>query len=161
MTTITAHAIPRDRMHAIWTSQQDERGNPLQEFKTRESFPLRCCLTRSAADSEIALISYSAMDQPQPWAEVGPVYVHLQPCEGYDAAGLPADLRHGPRVLRPYRADGSMNYDGITVVEPGVDLEAQLSQLLSDPEHQEVHVRAHPTQCFTYRVTRSGEEPLP
>ena len=72
---------------------------------------------------------------------------HADPCEGY------ADLRTG---LRPYRADGSMDYSGITVVEAGADLEPVLSRLLEDPVRHEVHVRSHPAQCFTYRVTREG-----
>jgi hypothetical protein len=160
MTTIRAHAIPQDRMAAIWRVGQDERGNPLQPHRSAEAFPLRCCLTRSGPDTEIALISFSAMDRPLPWAEAGPVFVHADPCEGYADASLPADLRTGPRVLRPYRADGSMDYSGITVVEAGTDLEPVLSRLLEDPVRHEVHVRSHPAQCYTYRVTREGAAPL-
>lgn len=160
MTTIQAHAIPQDRMAAIWRVGQDERGNPLQPHRSAETFPLRCCLTRSGPDTEIALISFSAMDRPLPWAEAGPVFVHADPCEGYGDASLPADLRTGPRVLRPYRADGSMDYSGITVVEAGTDLEPVLSRLLEDPVRHEVHVRSHPAQCYTYRVTREGAAPL-
>jgi hypothetical protein len=49
-----------------------------------------------------------------------------------------------------------MDYSGITVVEAGADLEPVLSRLLEDPVRHEVHVRSHPAQCFTYRVTREG-----
>nr|MBA3293658.1 DUF1203 domain-containing protein [Geodermatophilaceae bacterium] len=41
-----------------------------------------------------------------------PVYIHAARCSGYASAGrLPEQLATGPRVLRTYRADDTMNYD--------------------------------------------------
>ncbi|KNX37514.1 DUF1203 domain-containing protein [Luteipulveratus halotolerans] len=160
MTTTQAHAIDPIRLKQIWRDRTDERGNPLQAYDSDETFPLRCCLRQSRTGEEIALISYAPLAGRSPWAERGPVFIHLRPCDGYADEGLPADHRHGARVLRSYRHDGTMDYDGIVVTEPGDDLEPVLADLLTDPRRHEVHVRSVTAQCFTYRVTRSGEEPL-
>ncbi|AKU18873.1 hypothetical protein VV02_12420 [Luteipulveratus mongoliensis] len=147
-------------MKAIWHSGLDQRGNTLRPQRHEETFPLRCCLRQSELTEEIALISYAPLQGPSPWAEVGPVFVHATPCDGYDSPGLPEAMRIGSKVLRSYRADGSLDYDGIVVAEPDADLEPLLEDLLADPARAEVHVRSLTAQCFTYRVTRSGEAPL-
>jgi hypothetical protein len=81
------------------------------------------------------------------------VFIHAQPCAGYDeTAGLPPELRRGPRVLRGYRSDGSLNYDAIRTVDSSEDIEAPLLELLAAPDVHEVHVRALSEQCFTFLV---------
>ena len=89
---------------------------------------------------QIALISFTPFDHVSPWTEVGPVYVHASACAGPDD-GLPTDLRIGPRVLRTYRADDTMNYEHNTLVTDGEDIEPVLERLLSHPDVATVHVR--------------------
>ena len=85
------------------------------------------------------------------------MFVHAGPCEGWaEDAGLPPELRRGPRVLRGYREDGSLYYAAIRVVPEGEDVERPLQDLLADPAVHEVHVRALSEQCFTYRVRVGG-----
>jgi hypothetical protein len=67
--------------------------------------------------------------------------------------GLPRELRHGPRLLRTYRADESMDYrtapwSATKTFEPVLD------QLLAEPEVAAVDVRTVLPQCFLYAVTR-------
>jgi hypothetical protein len=85
---------------------------------------------------------------------VGPVYVHADRCPGYAATDrLPEQLARGPRVLRTYRADETMNYDHNTVVTEEADLQPIISRLLSEPDVATVHVRTLAPQCFLYAVT--------
>lgn len=160
MTTLAVHAIDPDRLRDIRTQRRDERGNPLSPFPAQGWAPLRCCLTYPAAGEQIALIAYSPFGTASAWSETGPVYVHPGPCAGYRAGtDLPDGMRTGPKVLRTYRADGTLDYDHIVLVPDGADLAQPLRDLLAIGEVATVHVRAVQTQCFAYAVTRPHHFP--
>ncbi len=63
-------------------------------------------------------------------------------------------------MLRSYREDGSMDYEGITTIADGQEVAPELARLLARPGIHEVHVRAHPQQCFQFRATLPGVAPL-
>ena len=151
MTTI--HAISPTRLNAIREAGEDGHGNAFAPYPaTGDGEPLRCCLRYARAGELIALISWAPFEEASPWREVGPVYVHAEPCQGYAGDGLPVELRRGPRVLRTYRLDGIMNYDHNTLVGDE-DLEPFLEKLLALPGVGTVHVRTVLPQCFLYAVT--------
>jgi hypothetical protein len=152
--TLTVHPIDPARLDGVREAGEDGFGNPFTSYAAAgEGEPLRCCLRFARAEERIALISYAPFEQSSPWREVGPVYVHADRCEGYADRWLPDELRRGPRVLRTYRADGSMNYDHNTLVADE-DLEPVLDRLLAEPDVATVHVRTVVPQCFLYAVTR-------
>ena len=108
----------------------------------------------SEPGEQITLISYAPFSHPSVWTEVGPVYIHASRCQGYQAAGrLPGQLATGPRVLRTYRADDTMNYDHNTVITDDTDLAPVIQRLLGEPDVATVHVRTLAPQCFLYAVT--------
>jgi hypothetical protein len=152
--TFHVHAIPPRRLDAVRADGADGHGNALTSFAaTGEGEPLRCCLRYAESGEEIALISYAPFDFASVWTEVGPVYIHAAPCAGYpDPARLPAQLATGPRVLRTYRADNTMNYDHNTVITDDADLEPIVTRLLSQPDVATVHVRTLAPQCYLYSV---------
>jgi hypothetical protein len=152
MSDLSVIPIDPSRLQAIREAGKDEHGNAFAGYPAAGWEPLRCCLRIARAGERIALISYSPFTEVSPWAEVGPVYVHADVCEGYVSGELPAELRTGPRILRSYHADGSLDYDDIVFVPKGDDLETALRDLLARPAVAAVHVRASLTQCFTYEV---------
>jgi hypothetical protein len=151
---LLVHAIEPAHLEAIRTTGADGHGNRLSPFAaTGRGEPLRCCLRYADAGEQIALISYAPFEQPSVWREVGPVYIHAERCEGYTRPGeLPERLARGPRVLRTYRADDTMNYEHNTVVSEEVDLEPTVTRLLCEPDVATVHVRTLAPQCFLYAV---------
>jgi len=153
MSELAVIAIDPGRLELIRRSGKDEHGNDLVAYPAKGWEPLRCCLRIARADEQIALISYSPFTVHSPWAEVGPVFVHADACGGYPSAGeLPAELRTGPRILRTYYADESLDYDDITFVRADEDLEPAVRDLLGRPQVAAVHVRASASQCFMYAV---------
>jgi hypothetical protein len=152
--TVTTHPIDPARLDAVRRAGEDGWGNVFTPFAASgDGEPLRCCLRFAQAGEQIALISFAPFEQASPWREVGPVFVHADHCEGYAERRLPDELRRGPRVLRTYRADGSMNYEQNTLVGDE-DLEPVLDRLLAEPDVATVHVRTVLPQCFLYAVTR-------
>jgi hypothetical protein len=154
-TGLLVNAIDTARLEAIRTTGTDGHGNQLRAFAaTGHGEPLRCCLRHAEPGERIALISYAPFEHASVWREVGPVYVHAGPCGGYPSTDrLPAQLARGPRVLRAYRADNTMNYEHNTVVSDEADLEPIIKRLLSQPDVATVHVRTLAPQCFLYAVT--------
>jgi hypothetical protein len=151
--TLLVRPISAAELNGIRSRGVDDLGNPVQAATAvGEGEPLRCCLRYAGAGEALALISYSPQGQGV-WREVGPVYVHADPCPGPPSTSLPEELRTGPRVLRAYRPDGSMNYEQNTLVPAEADLEGELRRLLGDPDVSHVHVRTVLPQCFLYSVT--------
>ncbi|MGA8246507.1 MAG: DUF1203 domain-containing protein [Nocardioides sp.] len=152
---LTVHAIDPERLDRVRATGTDGHDNLLRALPaTGSGEPLRCCLRFARQGEAIALISFAPFQHASVWTEVGPVYVHAERCEGYDAStALPPELRHGPRLLRTYRADDTMDYEHNTLVGDG-DLEPVLDRLLDEPEVATVHVRTVLPQCFLYAVTR-------
>jgi len=152
--TLTVHPIDPSRLDAVREAGTDGWGNAFTPFTaTGDGEPLRCCLRFARAGEPIALISFAPFTEPSVWREVGPVYVHAERCDGYGERWLPDELRRGPRVLRTYRADGSMNYEHNTLVGDE-DVEPVLHRLLDHSDVAVVHVRTVLPQCFLYAVTR-------
>lgn len=152
---LLVQAIDPARLDLVRAAGTDGHGNQLSPFAaTGQGEPLRCCLRYAEPDEQITLISYAPFDHPSVWTEVGPVYIHATRCDGHTPTGrLPEQLAVGPRVLRTYRADDTMNYDHNTVVTDEADLEPVIERLLSETGVATVHVRTLAPQCFLYAVT--------
>lgn len=152
---LLVRAIDPGRLNVIRAAGVDGHGNSVRPFPAGGyGEPLRCCLRYAEADERIALISFAPFDHPSVWTEVGPVYIHAGTCDGYRATDrLAAQLATGPRVLRTYRADNTMDYGHNTVVTDTADLEPILQDLLAQPQVTTVHVRTLAPQCFLYAVT--------
>src|SRR5580704_10082337 len=109
--------------------------------------PLRCCLRPSCPGEQIALVSYAPLRrwadetgaQPGPYDEVGPVFIHPQPCDGPADAGIPTELMGATRVFRGYDADGSIV--GGRLVPSSEQPERVLEEIFDDPAVALVHVR--------------------
>ena len=151
---LLVHAIAPDRLDGVRAAGNDGHGNQLRAFAAGgQGEPLRCCLRYAEPGEQIMLVSYAPFEEPSVWREVGPVYIHAAQCEGYTPNGrLPEQLRTGPRVLRTYRADDTMNYEHNTVVSDQADLQPIVERLLREPDVATVHVRTLAPQCFLYAV---------
>jgi hypothetical protein len=155
MTHLLVRAISPAHLDKVCSTGTDGHGNRLRPLAAAgQGEPLRCCLRYAEQGEQITLISYAPLGYPSVWREVGPVYIHAARCDGYLPTGrLPEQLASGPRVLRTYRADDTMNYDHNTVVTDEADLEPIIERLLSEPDVATVHVRTLAPQCFLYAVT--------
>jgi hypothetical protein len=152
---LLVQAIDPLHLDVVQATGADGHGNRLRPFAaTGQGEPLRCCLRYAEPGERIALISYAPFEHQSVWREVGPVYIHAARCDGYTPTGrLPEQLATGPRVLRTYRADATMNYEHNTVVTDEAELEPIIKRLLSKPDVTTVHVRTLAPQCFLYAVT--------
>jgi hypothetical protein len=148
--------------------ERDDAGHPPRLLVDEEGgSPLRCCLRRVRPGEKVALVSYAPLRrwaaqtgaEPGPYDEVGPVFIHPEPCPGPESKGFPNALRDSRRVLRAYAPDGRIL--GGRLVEPdpsgsNSSAEAALAELFADPAVALVHVRAVEFGCFTFEARRPG-----
>lgn len=146
--------------------ERDDAGNPPRLLVDEEGgSPLRCCLRPIRPGEKVALVSYAPLRrwaartgaEPGPYDEVGPVFIHPEPCGGYETPDFPVAVAQGRRVLRSYAADGRIL--GGRLAEPDPSARAAqdvLAELFEDPKVALVHMRALEFGCFTFEARRSS-----
>lgn len=155
-TGLTLHPIDPSDLEVIRRDHRDRFGHRVEEFVSHGDDQLRCCLRLSQDGERLWVIAHAPLTVLRPWREVGPVFVHAEPCRGYEpGSGFLRYLGTRPRVLRSYTADQAMYYARNCVTEAGDDLVQVLQGLFEDPAVAEVHLRNLEAQCFIARVTRT------
>jgi hypothetical protein len=113
--------------------------------------PCRHCLRWAEPGERVILFPYHAVRSGQPYSEMGPIFVHAEPCNRYSAEKeYPSQFRDG-RVFRAYNSKDDL----INAVLPnGDEPEAVIEKLLNNPETAFVHARSATHGCYTFRVER-------
>ena len=115
--------------------------------------PCRHCLQLIAPGSEMLVLAYRPFDELQPYAEVGPIFLHKQACARYEGDSLPAWFQYlQPAIFRGYGRDNWIRYETGDVVN-GEQLTDACRRLLADPDTAYVHIRSK-FNCFQCRVDR-------
>ena len=115
-------------------------------------YPCRHCLRFAKPGERLILFPYAAIPSGHPYSEIGPIFVHAEPCERYSATWeYPADFRNG-RAFRAYDAD----YNMIDAeVANGNKPEAVIEKLLQNSKTEFVDARSVTRGCFTFRIQRA------
>jgi len=115
-------------------------------------YPCRHCLRWAQPGEQLVLFPYASIPPGRPYSEIGPIFVHAQPCQRYEATDLyPADFRRG-RVIRAYNAKQDMI--AAEAVEES-DPETVIEKLLSNPETEFLQARSADRGCYTFAITRA------
>ncbi len=148
----------------------DDAGQPPRVRVDRNGgSPLRCCLRHSESGERIALVSYAPLRRwaamtgadPGPYDEVGPIFLHADPCGGPSGDGFPAAFTRIPRVLRAYSANGRILGGRLASAADVPDPEAAgslIEGIFADPKVALVHARAVEFGCFTFEIRRREED---
>jgi len=116
--------------------------------------PCRHCLGLIAEGEQKLVLGYRPFSRLQPYAEVGPIFLHAKECDRYESDQLPAWFGYlQPAIIRGYGHDDWIRYETGTVV-PGEQLAAVCDEILSKPEVAYVHIRSK-YNCFQCRVDRT------
>lgn len=146
-------ALDPDGLERIRASGVDDFGNPLVVTANTEAggTPLRCCLREAGVGEHVTLMAYQPARVGGPYAEVGPIFVHAERCEGYEwPNAYPEGFRHRRLILRAYNVDGHQVDNQIV---EGREAEAGITALLSRPEVAYLHARNVLAGCYMFTVT--------
>jgi hypothetical protein len=157
MTGIHVSPIPTVHARAIWNGDTDAHGMaPERHVSDGDGVPCRHCLQHVAAGEPYLILAYRPFPDAQPYAEVGPIFLHAEPCPAYrDHDRVPAMILAGePRIVRAYGRDDRIRYGTGKVVAPEA-IADYARTLLDDPETAYVHVRSSTNNCYAFRIDRS------
>lgn len=142
--------IPQGVADRARRTMEDDFGHTLQIRS--EQAPCRSCLRIPTSPEDLILLSYQPLPDRNPYAEIGPIFVHARDCNPYvNLDTLPEDFASRELVLRAYTNDGEIS-DAV-VAAPG-QAPALAACFLSDPNVNEVHVRHTSYTCYDFKIVR-------
>ncbi|MBS0565681.1 MAG: DUF1203 domain-containing protein [Proteobacteria bacterium] len=143
---------------ALRAGAPDANGQPAERgtISDGQGVPCRHCLRDVPAGAGYLILAHRPFPRPQPYAEVGPVFLCEADCAPWSGAGVPPVLTTSPDyLLKGYGPDDRIRY-GTGRVVPRADLAAYAEQLLSDPAVAYVDVRSARNNCFQARIRRAN-----
>lgn len=151
---LSVRGIPSERANALRAGEPDANAqSPLIRRAEGQGNPCRHCLGLIEEGDEKLVLAYRPFDSAQPYAEVGPIFLHRAECAHYNADRLPAWFDYlQPALVRGYGTDDWIRYETARVL-PGTELTEACERILSDPEVAYVHIRSR-YNCFQCRVER-------
>lgn len=133
----------------------DANGQPALTRKAQGlANPCRHCLQLIAEGEDKLVLAYRPFGNLQPYAEVGPIFLHRRDCRRYERERLPDWFSYlQPAIIRGYGADDWIRYETGNVVA-GSELAGECERILQNPEAVYVHIRSK-YNCFQCRVDRA------
>jgi Protein of unknown function (DUF1203) len=151
-------AMPSAEAAAYRGGHADANGQtPEQHISPGGGMPCRHCLQNIAADEPYLILAYRPFPAPQPYAELGPIFLHARPCERYaQVTQAPSMFLARPGILlRGYGADDRIVY-GTGQVVPGARIAEEAHAILARPDVAYVHARSASNNCFQCRIERGA-----
>ena len=129
---------------------ENRRDHRVVVVDSSSAAPCRHCLQWAQPGERVILFPYNSIPPDQPYSEMGPIFVHAEPCQRYQGSEYPPGFRRG-RVFRAY----NQAEDLIDAHLPnGEDPEAVIEKLFQNPETAFVHARSATHGCYTFRIDR-------
>lgn len=117
--------------------------------------PCRHCLDDIAEGAPMLVLAHRPFPGPQPYAEVGPIFVHAGDCLRYEEAERAPEMfaRREAIMIRGYGADHRIVYGSGKVI-PTEEIEATARRIFEDPQIAYLHLRSASNNCFQCRLER-------
>lgn len=150
--------MPTEYAQDIWAGGRDAHGmQPERHLSDGTGVPCRHCLREVQAGEPYLILAYRPFLEAQAYAEVGPIFLHAEPCEAYDENDKTPEmyLLGEPRIVRGYDGDNRIIYGSGKIVEPQ-EIARYAAELLDDPATAYVHVRSSQNNCFACRIDRAS-----
>ncbi len=148
--------IPVEIAENARRTRRDSFGHDLEVY--RDTGPCRVCLRMSPAPENFLLLSYQPLPDRNPYAEVGPIFIHEHDCAPYSALdAFPEDFIRRELVLRAYDAEGRIFDAAVASSGEGPRVAAEF---LSNADVCEVHVRHTSYTCFDFKIVRKAPTAL-
>ena len=124
---------------------------PERQISDGDGNPCRHCLNLIPKGAEMLVLAHRPFPAPQPYAEVGPIFLCAAPCEAGGGAAMPQILESPTYILRGYGPDDRIVY-GTGAVVATETLPEEAARRLADPRIAYVHVRSARNNCFQVRI---------
>jgi Protein of unknown function (DUF1203) len=149
--TIRFTPIPTNTVRSYQEGGPDANGQvPERAISDGDGIPCRHCLQMVPKGAEYLVLAHRPFPAPQPYAELGPIFLCADKCEA-GGAEFPAILESPDYIVRGYSAQNRIVY-GTGAVTARDAIPARAEALLADPRVAYVHVRSARNNCFQVRI---------
>jgi len=156
MSALRFVALATETVRALQSGAADATGQaPERQVSDGPGIPCRHCLSDVAAGEPYLVLAHRPFPEVQPYAEVGPIFLHAADCARYaESAEVPAMLLTRARTLiRGYGRDDRIVYGTGQVVASAAIAETARA-LLERPEIAYLHLRSASNNCYQCRIER-------
>jgi hypothetical protein len=115
--------------------------------------PCRHCLRMVPEGAGMLILAHRPFPAPQPYAELGPIFLCADACERGGGEEMPEILASPDYIVRGYGQDDRIVY-GTGGVVPTAAIAGRAAELLADPKVAYVHVRSARNNCYQLRIDR-------
>jgi hypothetical protein len=158
LTSIEISGADPARLAELRRTGVDHGGNPMEPFvDAGGGWPLRCCLADSRPGDALAIVAWAPFEWRGPYAEVGPIVIHAEPCGGFASDGVPPQFLKRRQLVRPYGDDRRIAYDHVVIVDPDGSLPEVLADVLSRDGIEVALVRNVLAGCYSFTARRRSE----
>ncbi len=157
MTRIRFSSMPTDQAKQYWAGTVDANGQkPEVHISDGTGVPCRHCQQDVAQGERFLILAHRPFPRPQPYAEVGPIFLHADACERYpETDQVPAMfLKRESYLLKGYGRDDRIIY-GTGQIVKSVDVVEAASRIFDRDDVKYVHVRSALNNCFSCRIDRA------
>lgn len=153
--TIHFHPIPTGIARHYQSGGTDANGQaPERQVSDGGGNPCRHCLKMIPQGADMLVLAHRPFPAPQPYAELGPIFLCADPCEAGGGAAMPEVLASPEYIVRGYGANDRIVYGtGGVVATPLIPVRAE--ELLGDDRVAYVHVRSARNNCYQVRIDRA------
>jgi len=150
-------ALPSDEVRRLRAGELDANAMaPERQVSDGGGNPCRHCLQDIAEGDEMLVLAYRPFPERQPYAELGPIFLHAEACTRHAAnAEVPQHfLKRAAMLVRGYLPDNRIK-DGSGKMVTTEALDDVCREMLDDPEIAYVHLRSATNNCYQARVERA------
>ena len=146
--------IPTPLVRAYQSGGLDANGQvPERQISDGDGNPCRHCLHLIPKGAGMLVLAHRPFPAPQPYAEVGPIFLCADACEAGGGKDMPQILESPAYIVRGYGPDDRIVY-GTGAVVATETLPEEAARRLADPRIAYVHVRSARNNCFQVRIDR-------
>jgi hypothetical protein len=147
-------AIPTDLVRAYQAGGADANGQaPERGVSDGDGNPCRHCLGMIPKGAWMLILAHRPFPEPQPYAEVGPIFLCADPCAAGGGAERPEVLNSPDYIVRGYGRNDRIVYGtGGVVATESIPEWAEV--LFDDDRVAYLHVRSARNNCYQVRIDR-------
>ena len=147
--------IPTAIVRAYQAGGLDANGQlPESAVSDGDGNPCRHCLQKIPKDAKMLILAHRPFPAPQPFAELGPIFLCAEACTAGGGGDLPAVLTSPAYILRGYSAQHRI-VSGTGAVVATDKIAAQIIDRFASADVAYVHLRSASNNCFYCRIDRA------
>ena len=149
-------ALQTPIVQALQQGSPDANGQtPERQVSDGAGVPCRHCLHPVGSGDPYLILAHRPFPKPQPYAEMGPIFLHAEGCERHADDGEVPDMLRSPQyILRGYNADDRIVYGSGHIV-PTPEIAREAARMFNDARIAYVHVRSASNNCYQCRIDRA------